>query len=200
MLKKMLILSTAFLMLSIGAKPVSAVVMHHITKGETLYTIAKHNDISVNELKRTNGLKNNLIHPGDKLAIPEGSGTSSSSSINGHDIDLLARLVTAEASGEPFRGKVAVASVVLNRMEDPKFPETVAGNIFKPNQFESVSNGLIWNRQPTDDSYKAAEAACKGWDPSYGAKFFFNPAKVQGPSWVWTRRINEKIGNHVFGV
>ena len=74
-------------------------------------------------------------------------------------------------------GKVAVASVLLNRTADAKFPATIAGNIFKPNEFESVSNGQIW-KQPTAECYKAAEAALKGWDPSYGSKYFFNPAKV----------------------
>jgi len=199
MLKKMLVLGIAFLMLSIGAKLANAAVIHHVKNGESLYVIAKSNSISVNKLKQANGLQSNLIYAGGKLDIPDDSG-SEKAPINRRDVNLLARLITAEASGEPFKGEVAVASVILNRMADPKFPETVPGNVFKPNQFESVSNGLIWDQPPTDESYHAAEAACKGWDPTYGAKFFFNPAKVHGPSWVWTRKIIERIGNHVFGV
>lgn len=200
MLKKMLILGTAFLMLSIGAKPTNAAVMHNIKTGESLYTIAANNNISVNELKQANGLQSNQIYAGDKLAIPQDAGNTPASQIDGRDIDLLARLISAEAGNEPYQGKVAVASVVLNRMADRKFPKTVAGNIFKPNEFESVSNGLIWKRQPTAEAYRAVEAARKGWDPTYGSKFFFNPAKVHGPSWVWSRRIVGRIGNHVFGV
>jgi N-acetylmuramoyl-L-alanine amidase len=198
MLKQMLIFGIAFLILSIGAIPVNAAVLHNIRKGESLYIIAGHNNITVIELKQANGLNSNLIYAGDKLAIPEDTGTFPKD-FNQRDLDLLARLVTAEAGGEPFKGKVAVASVILNRMKDMRFPETITGNIFKPHEFESVSNGLIW-KQPSEEAYKAAEEACKGWDPTNGAKYFFNPAKASGHSWVWTRTIIERIGNHVFGV
>jgi N-acetylmuramoyl-L-alanine amidase len=120
--------------------------------------------------------------------------------LSARDRDLLARLVSAEATGEPIAGQVAVAAVIFNRMQDKRFPATIAGNVFKRHEFESVSNGLIWRRSPTDEAYRAVELALKGWDPTYGSKFFFNPAKVHGKSWVWTRRIVERIGNHVFGV
>ena len=191
-------IATTILMLSLGVLPASAAVMHYIQSGDSLYQIAVNNGISVSQLKQTNGLTGDRIYAGGKLAIPTDSNASQGVYKNG-DIDLLARIVTAEAGGEPFKGQVAVASVILNRIADEKFPETIAGNIFKPHQFESVSNGLIW-QQPTEDAYKAAEAALKGWDPTYGAKYFFNPAKLKGPSWVWTRKIVERIGNHVFGV
>lgn len=194
-LKNVYILGTALLMLSIGAIPTNAAVMHDIKKGESLYIIAKNNGLTVADLKQANGLEGDLILAGDKLAIPTGSTNAS-----GRDIDLLARLVNAEAEGEPFRGKVAVASVLLNRLKDPKFPGTIPGNIFKRHEFESVSNGLIWERQPTQEDYQAVKAAFQGWDPAYGSKFFFNPTKVKGSSWVWTRQIVERIGNHVFGV
>ncbi|HEX3044478.1 MAG TPA: cell wall hydrolase [Bacillota bacterium] len=219
--KKTLVLGTVFLMVATGVNPVQAEVLHNIKSGESLFRIAVNNRTTVNELKQANGLKNDLIYAGDKLALPEQPQTETGNTqaatveqtnpasqvtnesqqwVSGRDVDLLARLITAEASGEPFSGQVAVASVILNRMKDVKFPATVAGNIFKPNEFESVSNGLIWQRSPSEDAYKAAEAAIKGWDPTYGCKFFFNPAKVHGYSWVWTRRIVERIGNHVFGV
>jgi Cell wall hydrolyses involved in spore germination len=189
------------LMLGAGVVSANAAVMHNIRNGESLYTIAVNNGVSVNQLKQANGLTGDLIYPGKQLAIPTDSKASTSAGAvhQKGDVDLLARLVNAEAGSEPFKGKVAVASVILNRSNDQKFPETIAGNIFKPHQFESVSNGLIW-QQPSEDSYKAAEAALKGWDPTYGAKYFFNPAKLKGPSWVWSRTIVERIGNHVFGV
>jgi N-acetylmuramoyl-L-alanine amidase len=185
-------------MLSIGIIPANAAVMHNIQRGESLYKIAVNNGISVSQLKQTNDLKGDHIKAGDKLVIPVDSN-SSKTSYKKSDIDLLARLVTAEAGSEPFKGQVAVASVIINRLSDVKFPETIAGNIFKPHQFESVSNGLIWE-QPTEDAYRAAQAALKGWDPTYGAKYFFNPAKINGPSWVWSRTIIQHIGHHVFGV
>jgi N-acetylmuramoyl-L-alanine amidase len=185
-------------MLSVIVVPVNAAVMHNVSKGDSLYKIAVNNGISVNQLKQTNGLVGDRIYTGGKLAIPTNSSASRVISNTG-DIDLLARLITAEAGGEPFQGKVAVASVIINRLDDNKFPGTIAGNIFQAHQFESVSNGLIW-QQPTADSYKAAKAALNGWDPTYGSKYFFNPAKLKGPSWVWTRKIVNRIGNHVFGV
>lgn len=198
MLKKMLVVGTAFLMLSIGASSASAAAIHNIQPGDSLYQIALNNNCTVDELKQANGLDGDLIYAGDKLDIPMGA-TASPGATNNKDIELLARLINAEASGEPFEGKVAVASVILNRMQDKNFPATIAGNIFKPREFEPVSNGAIW-KQPNEDAYKAAEAACKGWDPTNGAKYFFNPAKVNGPSWVWTRTITDRIGNHVFGI
>jgi N-acetylmuramoyl-L-alanine amidase len=196
--KRIFILGISMFMLAIGAAPANAAAMHNIRNGESLYIIAVNNSVSVNQLKQANDLKGDLIYAGGKLILPAKDKVSQKSYHTG-DIDLLARIITAEAGSEPFKGQVAVASVILNRLADGKFPATVAGNIFKENQFESVSNGLIW-QQPTADAYKAAEAALKGWDPTYGAKYFFNPAKVKGPSWVWSRRIIERIGNHVFGI
>ncbi len=199
MLKRVLMIGTTILMLSLEVLPVNAAVMHNIQSGDTLYKIAVNNGTSVRDLKQSNGLTGDRIYPGSQLVIPENTNASQGGSIKKGDIDLLARLVTAEAGAEPFKGKVAVASVILNRSEDKNFPKTVAGNIFQPHQFESVSNGLIWEK-PTKDSYQAAEVALKGWDPTYGAKYFFNPAKLKGPSWMWSRKIVERIGNHVFGV
>ena len=203
MLKKVLMIATTILMLSLGVLPASAAVMHYIQSGDSLYQIAVNNGTTVNELKQSNGLSGDRIYPGGQLIIPENSKTSQGSEakapIRGGDVDLLARLVTAEAGAEPFKGKVAVASVILNRSEDKNFPKTIAGNIFKPHEFESVSNGLIWE-EPTKDSYKAAKVALNGWDPTYGAKYFYNPDKLKGPSWVQSRTIVERIGNHVFGV
>lgn len=114
----------------------------------------------------------------------------------GH-VDLLARLVAAEARGEPFAGQVAVAAVVLNRVRDPRFPDTIPGVVYQPRAFESVSNGLIWRRAPTATEYRAARAALNGWDPTGGAVFFWNPSKPVSP-WIWTRRIIARIGRHVF--
>lgn len=199
MLKKLLVCGVSLFMLSVGVQTVQATVLREIRHGESLYKIAKNNDVTVTELKQANGLKGDRIYAGKKINIPTGD-SNSVQRITGRDMELLARLIHAEAGGEPFKGKVAVASVVLNRMSDPKFPATVSGNIFKPHEFESVSNGLIWEQSPTKDAYKAAKVAFKGWDPTYGSKFFFNPAKIKGPSWIWTRKIVDRIGNHVFGV
>ncbi|HBF39216.1 MAG TPA: hypothetical protein DDW50_18085 [Firmicutes bacterium] len=112
--------------------------------------------------------------------------------------DLLARIIQAEAGAEPYLGQVAVGAVILNRIQNTKFPKTIAGVIYQPHAFESVSNGQI-NYPPTESARQAARAALGGWDPSGGALFFYNPAKVESPtSYVWTRRIIQKIGKHFF--
>lgn len=117
----------------------------------------------------------------------------------GNDVDLLARLIAAEARGEPYTGMVAVGAVILNRVQSPRFPNTLAGVVFQPGAFESVSNGLIWRRTPNSSEYQAARAALNGWDPTFGALFFWNPAKpVSG--WIWTRRVVMRMGKHVFAI
>lgn len=121
------------------------------------------------------------------------------SSQRGNDNELLARVITAEAESEPYTGQVAVGAVILNRAQNPRYPKTLAGVIYQPQAFESVSNGAI-NRPASTSARKAAQAALSGWDPSGGALFFFNPAKIRGRSYVWTRRIIQRIGKHVFAL
>lgn len=112
------------------------------------------------------------------------------------DVLLLARLVQGEAGGEPYLGKVAVAAVILNRVESDQFPNSIAGVIYQPNAFESISNGIA-NNSPTQESVKAAQDAMNGWDPSQGSLFFWNPAKPVN-KWIWSRQIVTQIGGHVF--
>jgi N-acetylmuramoyl-L-alanine amidase len=112
---------------------------------------------------------------------------------------LLARVIEGEAGDEPYEGKVAVGAVLLNRMQSSAFPHTLAGVVFQPDAFESVSNGLIWARQPTEECLRAASAALSGWDPTFGALYFWNPSKSVSP-WIWSRQILTQIGHQVFGV
>lgn len=115
------------------------------------------------------------------------------------EVNLLTRLVAAESTGEPYEGQVAVASVLLNRVRNAAFPNTISGVIYQPHAFESVTNGLIWRVANLDSARKAAIDALNGWDPTYGALYFWNPYKpVSG--WIWTRRIVRQIGRHVFGI
>ncbi|MGB9868126.1 MAG: cell wall hydrolase [Bacillota bacterium] len=115
------------------------------------------------------------------------------------DLELLARLISGEARGEPYLGQVAVGAVVINRVESPNFPNTVSEVIFQPGAFESVSNGQIWAEPPSDTQYSAAQAALDGVDPTYGALYFWNPNLPVNP-WIWTRTITLWIGKHVFGI
>ncbi|MDI6878156.1 MAG: spore cortex-lytic enzyme [Desulfitobacteriaceae bacterium] len=112
------------------------------------------------------------------------------------DTNLLAKLVSAEARGEPYVGQVAVAAVVLNRIKDAAFPKSVAGVIYQPGAFSSVNDGQI-NMQPTSTAVRAAQEAASGVDPSHGAVFFFNPAKTSN-QYIWSRPQILKIGNHIF--
>ncbi|NLY49750.1 MAG: spore cortex-lytic protein [Firmicutes bacterium] len=115
------------------------------------------------------------------------------------DLWMLARVVSGEAHSEPYVGQVAVAAVILNRVQDPQFPGTVSEVIFEPWAFESVANGIIWTLEPTEEHVSAAQVALDGWDPSYGALYFWNPGKEVSP-WIWTRNIVTSIGQHVFGL
>lgn len=112
------------------------------------------------------------------------------------DQDLLARVIAAEARGEPYEGQVAVAAVILNRINDSRFPNTLAGVVYQTHAFESVSIGAIYRPAP-EASRRAARDALNGWDPSGGAVFFWNPNKPVTP-WIWSRPIIKTIGNHVF--
>lgn len=115
---------------------------------------------------------------------------------NRDDSYLLARVIEGEAANEPFTGKVAVGAVILNRMQSSAFPHTLAGIIYQPYAFESVSNGQ-YNRPVSQESLRAAMMAMSGWDPTGGALFFWNPSKSVNP-WVWTRNVLTQIGRHVF--
>lgn len=140
-----------------------------------------------------------LIALGAIITISIYSQTKESYSRKTGDTELLARVIRAEAEAEPYTGQVAVGAVILNRVQDPDFPNTLAGVIYEPRAFESVSNGMV-NRPPTESARKAANAALSGWDPSGGALFFFNPAKVGANSYVWTRKIIQRIGKHIFAI
>ena len=102
------------------------------------------------------------------------SSSTSSSSTNSNNLNLLSRLVYGEARGEPYTGQVAVAAVVLNRVKSSSFPNTISGVIYQSGAFTAVSDGQI-NLSPNSTATKAAQDALNGWDPSYGAIYYFNP-------------------------
>lgn len=114
----------------------------------------------------------------------------------GADEALLARVISAEAKGESYTGQVAVGAVVLNRVEHPSFPKTVAGVVYQPGAFSSVDDGQI-NNPVSETSKKAAKDALNGWDPSGGAIYFYNPAKSTS-KWIFSRPTITTIGNHIF--
>lgn len=123
------------------------------------------------------------------------SGSSSSSS-NSTNLNLLSRLVYGEARGESYAGQVAVAAVVLNRVKHSSFPNTVSGVIYQSGAFDAVSDGQI-NMTPDSTARKAAQDAINGWDPSYGAIYYFNPNTATN-KWIWSRPMTVTIGKHRF--
>lgn len=115
-----------------------------------------------------------------------------------NDLYLLAKCVYAEARGESYVGQVAVAAVILNRVASPDFPNTIYGVIYQPWAFTAVHDGQI-NLEPDYQAYQAAQDAMNGWDPTYGAIYYYNPA-VATSQWIYSRKIVTTIGDHVFAV
>lgn len=113
-----------------------------------------------------------------------------------NDIQLMANAVYGEARGEPYIGQVAVAAVILNRVNSPTFPNTVSGVIFEPGAFTAVADGQIW-LTPNEGAKKAVMDAINGWDPTEEAMYYFNPNTATS-AWIWGRPQIKQIGKHIF--
>lgn len=131
-----------------------------------------------------------------KITLNSSSSSSSSSSVSSSNLDLLARCVYAEARGEPYTGQVAIAAVVLNRVESPSFPNTISGVIYQKGAFTCVSDGQI-NLTPNQTAYNAARDALNGWDPTNGCLYYYNPATATS-KWIWSLKVQITIGRHSF--
>ena len=130
------------------------------------------------------------------LGISPLSGTASGGRTQSGDKYLLARLISAEARGEPYLGQVAVGAVVLNRVEHPSFPNTISGVVYQPGAFSCLDDGQF-NQPISESAYRAAQEALDGCDPSSGAIYYFNPATATS-AWIWSRPLIVQIGNHRF--
>jgi N-acetylmuramoyl-L-alanine amidase len=113
-----------------------------------------------------------------------------------NDIQLMANAVYGESRGEPYIGQVAVAAVILNRIESPSFPNTISGVIFEPGAFTAVADGQIW-LTPNETAKRATIDAINGWDPTGNAKYYFNPDTATS-GWIWGRPQIKTIGKHIF--
>ena len=136
---------------------------------------------------------------GSKTLLYLGLGGGSSGGIGGYaqsDVNLLAKVISAEARGESYTGQVAVGAVVLNRVAHPSFPNTVAGVVYQNGAFSAVKDSN-WSAAVTESAKKAAVDAINGWDPSGGAIYYYNPAKTND-KWIRTRPVITTIGSHVF--
>ena len=149
--------------------------------------------------QRQNGLTADGVAGPETLSaigLPTGESGTSIGGYSSNDVNLLARVISAEARGEPYEGQVAVGAVILNRIQHPSFPNTLAGVIYQPGAFSCIDDGGI-NAAVADSAYKAARDAINGWDPSGGAIYYYNPAKATS-SWIWSRPVIVVIGEHRF--
>lgn len=123
-------------------------------------------------------------------------GGSSGSGSSSKDVDLLARVINGEARGEPYKGQVAVAAVILNRVKHPDFPNSIAGVVYQSGAFDAVADGQV-NLQPNESCVRAAKDAMNGYDPTNGCIYYYNPVTATN-QWIRSRPIAITIGKHVF--
>ncbi len=130
------------------------------------------------------------------MGIMTSSSSSSSSSSYNSNLNLLSRVIYGEARGEPYTGQVAVGAVVMNRIKSSSFPNTLSGVVYQSGAFDAVKDGQV-NLTPDSTARKAAQDAMNGWDPSYGAIYYFNPSTATN-KWIWSRPMTVTIGKHRF--
>lgn len=223
-LKHFLVLVLAMTVLLCAVTPVShAESLRRGSRGELVTTLQKRlktwgyytgnvdgifgsqTEQAVKYFQRKNGLAaDGIVGPATAKAVgisltggsSGGSSSSSGTGSSSSDVYLLARCVYGEARGESYKGQVAVAAVVLNRVRSSSFPNTISGVIYQPGAFSVVSDGQI-NLTPNDTALKAARDAMNGWDPTGGCLYYYNPAKTSN-KWILSRPIMMRIGNHVF--
>ena len=153
---------------------------------------------AVKSFQRKNGLTVDGI-AGTKTLNAMGinnTGNSTKSTSNSSNVNLLAHLIYGEARGESYVGQVAVGAVIMNRVKSSLFPNTISGVIYQRGAFDAVSDGQI-NMTPNSTAIKAAQDAINGWDPSYGAIYYFNPNTATN-KWIWSRPVTVTIGKHRF--
>jgi len=189
-------------------------VTYTVKSGDSLFLIAKRYGISLNSLRVANHKWNDALYTGQKLTIPvkpnapanQPTAAPSAAAIGSavfsytqSDLDLLARLITAEADGEPYSAMVGVGAVVVSRVESGQFPNTLSSVIYEKSdsyyQFTPVENGFI-NKPATDAAKKAAFEALHGSDPSAGALFYFDDSATN--KWLWSKPLKARIGHMVF--
>ncbi|MFC5714046.1 cell wall hydrolase [Thalassorhabdus alkalitolerans] len=166
---------------------------HTVENDESLWSIAKDYGVAVEELKSLNNTSSAAVNPGEQITVPQ--------SISENEKDLLARVVHSEAKGEPYAGKVAVATVVLNRVESDEFPNTINDVVYEVSPtgnyaFEPVTNGSI-NNPADSEARKAVQEALAFEGQGNGSLFFYNPATASN-HWIATREETIQIGDHVF--
>ena len=209
------LLLAALLLCSILALPARAVTYRKGASGETVRTIqtklrrwgyydgavdgiyGSQTVEAVRRFQRKNGLTaDGVCGPATLRALGISTGTSSAGAGREDDLYLLAKMISAEARGEPYIGQVAVGAVILNRVKHPSFPNSIAGVLYQPGAFTALTDGQF-NLEPEAQCKSAARDAMNGWDPSGGAIYYYNPEKSTS-SWIFSRETIAVIGKHVF--
>lgn len=189
-------------------QPAVRQTVHTVRAGETLWLISRQYNTTVAAIVAANNIVNqNVISVGDRLVIPAADqqqpapiASRSGRTFSAAELDLFARLVHAEAAGEPYRGQVAVAATILNRIASPRYPNTLTAVVYQVEsgfyQYSPVLDGRI-NLPANDSARRAVQEAINGSDPSLGATGFYNPAKTSN-QWVRQQPVTVVIANHVF--
>ncbi len=195
-LKKLVIAAGMVLSMSaftLNGQTEAATTTYKVQSGETYYKIAVKYGVPVKTLMQANHATTSNINVGQNLVIPNSTVTAA-------EKDLMARLVHAEAVGEPYAGKVAVATVILNRVASPEFPNSIRGVIYQISNghyaFTPVANGSI-NKPADEASKRAVNEALAFRGQGNGSLFFYNP-KTAVSSWITSREVTVTIGNHRF--
>lgn len=154
--------------------------------------------------QQTNGLvADGVVGPATAKAMgltlaTSSSGSGSNSSGNNSDLYLLARVVYGEARGEPYKGQVAVAAVILNRVKSSEFPNSISGVVYQSGAFDAVADGQV-NLTPDETAIKAAKDAMNGWDPTNGCLYYYNP-ETSTNKWMLSLPVTLSIGRHNFAL
>lgn len=201
----LLIFVWALVLVICPSKSEAATTRYTVQPGDSIFLIGQRFNVNQQDIINYNGLTSTLIYPGQVLVVPVPETASRSLvsgrerySLSAQDKRYLAQAVYGEARGESFEGQVAVAAVILNRLNSPDFPNSVNGVVFQPWAFTAVNDGQFY-LEPDAIAWQAVEEALQGRDPSGGALYYWNPAKATS-SWIWSRSIIRRIGNHVFGI
>ncbi|WP_010530231.1 cell wall hydrolase [Lentibacillus jeotgali] len=184
---------TAILLFIIAFPTGASAESYTVQQGDTFHSIALKNSLSLTNLQIANERSGFQLKTGETIAIPD--------SVSDEDKELMAKLVHAEAKGEPYEGKVAVATVVLNRVDSNDFPDTIKDVIYEKtggvHAFSPVKNGAINNEYDSEDM-KAVNEAIAFRGQGMGSLYFYNPDKVSSDNWVFSRETIKTIGNHRF--
>ncbi|MCL1903916.1 MAG: cell wall hydrolase [Oscillospiraceae bacterium] len=167
-----------------------------VFSGEITGYYGPDTEAAVRKVQEYHDLKVNGIADNATLEVLGINLNSSPLTADQSDINLLARMISAEGRGEPYEGQVAIGAVIVNRMNHPSFPDTIAGVLYQDGAFTALVDGQF-NEPIADSAYSASRDALEGWDPSGGAIYYHNPEKHNN-AFMNSRPVIKRIGNHLF--